>query len=49
MYFNAGDIAAYVSTIKINDGQLWVEANQEKPTPIFDGDHIRLNKLNGVL
>ncbi len=49
MYFNAGDIAAYVTSIKINDGQLWVEANQEKPTPIFDGDHIRLSKLNGVL
>ncbi|MCX6338060.1 MAG: hypothetical protein NT153_12415, partial [Bacteroidetes bacterium] len=49
MYFNAGDITAFVSSIKINDGQLWVEANQEKPMPIFDGNHIRLSKLNGVL
>jgi len=47
MYFNAGDIKVYASKIKIRDGQLWIEANEDKPSPIFDGEHIRLSKLNG--
>lgn len=47
MYFNAGDITVHATKIKIKDGQLWIEANEDKPSPIFDGEHIRLSKLNG--
>jgi hypothetical protein len=47
MYFNAGDIIVHATKIKIKDGQLWIEANEDKPSPIFDGEHIRLSKLNG--
>jgi hypothetical protein len=49
MYFNAGDIALHIAQIKIKDGQLWIEANNDKPTDIFDGEHIRLGKLNGAI
>ncbi len=47
MYFNAGNIALHIAQIKIKDGQLWIEANENKPSEIFDGEHIRLSKLNG--
>jgi hypothetical protein len=49
MYFNAGDIAVHIAQIKIKDGQLWIEANENKPSEIFDGEHIRLSKLNGSI
>jgi hypothetical protein len=49
MYFNAGDIALHIAQIKIRDGQLWIEANEDKPSDIFDGEHIRLSKLNGSI
>ncbi len=49
MYFNAGDIALHIAKIKIKDGQLWIEANEDKPSDIFDGEHIRLSKLNGSI
>jgi hypothetical protein len=49
MYFNAGDIALHVTQMNIKDGQLWIEANKENPTEIFDGEHIRLSKLNGAI
>ena len=49
MYFNAGDIALHIAQIKIKDGQLWIEANEENPSEIFDGEHIRLSKLNGAI
>jgi len=47
MYFNAGDIKLHAALIKIKNGQLWIEANDEAPTPYFDGNHIRIGKLNG--
>jgi hypothetical protein len=49
MYFNAGDIALHIAKFKIKDGQLWIEANEDKPSDIFDGEHIRLSKLNGSI
>ena len=49
MYFNAADIAVHVQRIKIKDGQVWIEANEETPIPLFDPEHIRLNKLNGSI
>ncbi len=49
MYFNAGDITVHVAQIKIKDGGLWIEANEDKPSNLFDGEHIRLSKLNGVI
>lgn len=49
MYFNGGDITVRVAEIKIKDGQLWIEANEDKPSEIFDGEHIRLSKLNGSI
>lgn len=49
MYFNTGDITVHVGQIKIKDGQLWIEANEDKPINLFDGEHIRLSKLNGAL
>lgn len=49
LYFNAADIALQIAQLKLKDGQIWIEANEDIPSAIFDGEHIRLSKLNGSI
>ncbi len=49
MYLNPPNIFVQIAQIKINEGQLWVEANADAPSNIFDGEHIRLSRLNGLI
>ncbi len=49
MYLNPSDILVQIAQIKIKEGQLWIEANENEPSNIFDGEHIRLSKLNGLI
>ncbi len=49
MYFNAGNMLLKAGNLKITDGSLLIDANTGIPTTYFDGQHIRLSKLNGTL
>ncbi len=49
MYFNRGDMALRVKNIIINNGNLFLDSDTDKPLPGFDGNHIRLSKLTGTL
>jgi hypothetical protein len=49
MYFNPSDISVKVAEIKIKDGHLFIDSDEDKPVSHFDGAHIQLSKLEGSL
>lgn len=44
---NPADMFVKVTNLKINSGTFISNANQDKPTLHFDGEHIAFNKING--
>jgi hypothetical protein len=49
MYFNEGGLSIYVTSLLIKNGNLFLDADLNKPLANFDGSHIQLSKLNGSL
>ena len=49
LYFNNPNKVILAKQIKITQGKLWIENDFEKPTPHFDGYHIRLSEINAQI
>ncbi len=49
LYFNNPNTIILAKQIKITQGKIWIENDFAKPTPHFDGFHIRLNELNAQI
>jgi hypothetical protein len=49
LYFNSGNIGLYLTNLVIRSGNLFLDSDTDKPAAGFDGSHIQLSKLNGVL
>ena len=49
MYLNEGNIYLQATNVKINDGKLLLDNDQDLPSKYFDGAHIQLQKLTGTL
>ena len=49
LYFGNPNTIILAKEIKITQGKLWIENDFAKPTPQFDGYHIRLNELNAQI
>ena len=49
LYFNNPNKVIIAKQIKITQGKLWVENDFTKPTPQFDGYHIRLSEINAQI
>lgn len=47
LYLNPGYINARVENIMIKNGSLFLDSDDSKPIPHFDGSHIRLSNLTG--
>jgi len=46
LYFNPGNLVIHASDIQVIKGKFWIEDGFEKPTPYFDGAHIRMHDIN---
>ena len=50
MYFNAGDLALKIASVKITEGSFASMLRDIKPDPgFFEGQHIRVSRINGTL
>lgn len=49
MYFNEGDMIMKLASLKITNGSLFLDSDEDVPVKHFDGAHIQLTKLTGTL
>ena len=49
MYLNEGNLTIQATKVNIRNGNLFLDADNDKPLTHFDGAHIQLSKLNGSL
>ncbi|MCW3088594.1 MAG: hypothetical protein JWQ78_1980 [Sediminibacterium sp.] len=49
MYFNKGNMLLHIANLTISNGNLFLDSDEGRPSPYFDGSHIQLSKLNGKL
>jgi len=46
LYFNNSHLQIFANEIQVINGKMWIENGFNKPTPFFDGEHIRMRDIN---
>ncbi len=49
LYFHNENTELFAKNIQIFQGKFWIENGFDKPTPYFDGFHIRMHDLNATI
>lgn len=49
LYFNNSHFQIFANEIQLINGKIWIENGFNKPTPYFDGEHIRMKDINASI